>query len=105
MRNSRRLRRRFHFRQLGPMRDQSVTIECDPFACEVTRFVGKPFKFGPAVINWFCGLPTKRTFPILDGHMNSLVLLQCKGFHRAQYTLLVNRLKMNRHGNYRNGVP
>jgi hypothetical protein len=37
--------------------------------------------------------------------MNSLVLLQCKGFHRAQYTLLVNRLKMNRHGNYRNGVP
>jgi hypothetical protein len=30
--------------------------------------------------------------------MNALVLFQCKGFHRAQYTLLVNRLKMYHHG-------
>jgi len=80
------------------MCDQSVTIECDPFACEVTRFVGKPFKFGPAIINWCCGLPAKRTFPIFDGHMNSLVLFQCKGFRGAQYTLLVDRLKMYHHG-------
>ncbi len=80
------------------MRDQSAAVERDPFAWEVTRFVGKPFEFGPAVINWFCGLPTKRTFPIFDSHMNALVLFQCKGFHRAQYTLLVNRLKMYHHG-------
>ena len=80
------------------MRDQSVAVKRDPFACEVTRFVGKPVEFGPAVINWLCGLPTKRTFPIFHGHMNSLVLCQSKGFQRAQYTLLVNGLKMYRHG-------
>ena len=87
------------------MRDESVAVKRDPFAREVTRFVGKPFKFGPAVINWSCGLPAQRTFPIFDGQVNSLVLCERQRFQRAQYTLLVNRLKMNRHGKYRNGVP
>jgi hypothetical protein len=30
--------------------------------------------------------------------MNTLVLGQRKGFQRAQYTMLVNRLEMYRHG-------
>ena len=80
------------------MGDQAVAIECDPFACEVTRFVGKPFEFGPAVIKWLSRFRAQRRIPIFHGYMNSLVLCQRKGLQRAQYTLLVNRLKMYHHG-------
>ena len=91
-------RRRFHCRQLRPMRDQPVAIERDPFACVGTRFVGKPFEFGAAVIKRWSRFPAQRRIPIFHGHMNTLVLGQRKGFQRAQYTMLVNRLEMYRHG-------
>jgi hypothetical protein len=80
------------------MREKSVAVERDPFACEVTRFVGKPVEFGAAVIEWLSRFPTQRTIPIFHGHMNSLVLCRRKGFQRAQYTLVVNGLKMYCHG-------
>jgi len=80
------------------MRDQPVAIERKPFACDGMRFVGKPFEFGPAVIKRLSRFPAQRRIPIFHGHMNTLVLGQRKGFQRAQYTMLVNRLEMYRHG-------
>jgi len=79
------------------MCDQPIAVKRNPFAREVTRFVRKPFEFGPAIVNWRCGLPAKRAFPILDGQVNSLVLCERQRFQRAQYTLLKNGLKMYRH--------
>jgi len=80
------------------MREKSVAVERDPFACKVTRFLGNPIEFGPAVIDWLSRFPNQRTIPIFQGHMNSLVFCQRKGFKRAQYTLFVNGLKMYCHG-------
>ncbi len=80
------------------MSDQQVAVERDPFACVVTRFVGKPVEFGPTVIKLLRGLPTKRTLPLIYGHPDSLMLCQGKRFQRAQYALLVNGLKVYRHG-------
>jgi len=54
-RNSRGVRRRFHCRQLRPMRDQPVAVERNPFACVVTRFAGEPLEFGPTVIKLLSG--------------------------------------------------
>jgi hypothetical protein len=81
------------------MCDQPIAVKRDPFAREVTRFVRKPFEFGPAIVSWCCGLPAKRAFPIFDGQVNSLVFCERQGFQRAQYTLLVDGLKMYRHDN------
>jgi hypothetical protein len=46
----------------------------------------------------FCGLPTKGAFPLFHGHTDSLMLCQGQRFQRARYTLLVNGLKVYRHG-------
>ena len=80
-------------RQLRPMRDQPVAVERNPFACVVTRFIGKPVEFGPTVIRLLCGFPTKRALPLIHGYVDSLMLCQGKRFQRAQYALLVNGLK------------
>jgi hypothetical protein len=62
------------------------------------RFAGKPLEFGPTVIRLVCGFPTKRALPLIHGYVNSLMLGQGKRFQRAQYALLVNGLKVYRHG-------
>ncbi len=80
------------------MRDQPVAVERNPFACVVTRFVGKPVEFGPTINRLLCGLPTQRAFPLIHGHTDSLMLSQGKRFQRAQYALLVNGIKVYRHG-------
>jgi hypothetical protein len=61
------------------MRDQPVAIKRNPFASVVTRFVGKPVEFGPAVISptvirMLCGFPTKRALPRIRGYVDLLML-------------------------------
>jgi hypothetical protein len=90
--------RRFHCRKLRPVRDQPVAIERNPFARVVTRFVGKPVEFGPTVIRLLRGLPAHRTLPLFHGQMDSLMLCQDERFQRAQNSLLVNGIKVYRHG-------
>jgi hypothetical protein len=80
------------------MRDQSVAVERNPFACVVTRFACKPVEFGPIVIKLLCGLPTERASPLFHGHTDSLMLSQGKRLQWAQYALLENGLKVYRHG-------
>ena len=80
------------------MRDQSVAIERDPFVCEVTRFVGKPVEFGPAVIKRLSRLPNSAEDSDLPRSHELAGALPAQGFQRAQDTLLVNGPKMYRHG-------
>ncbi len=80
------------------MRDQSVAVERNPFAWVVTRFVCNPVEFGPTVIKLLRRIPTERMLPLFHGHMHPLMLCQRKRFQRAQYALLVNGLKVYRHG-------
>jgi hypothetical protein len=82
------------------MRDQPVAVKRNPLAGVVTRFVGKPVEFGPTVIRLLCGLPTKRALPLIHGYVDLLMLYQGKRFQRAQYALLVNGLKVYRHGSF-----
>ena len=86
-------------RKFGSMSDQTTSVERDPLTCIRNRLVGKPQKFFAPFV---CRRRRSVLRPclIFQRQANPMAFRQGKRLKWAQYSLLVNGVKLSDHGTF-----